>query len=68
MVTNNGNAPAKFSWKHSGKIFVPNPERDEVPAGECRKVEVTFFPPGPKIDDDILTLKIEDGADEELRC
>jgi hypothetical protein len=50
------------------KIYVPSPLSDVVPPGESRKVTVLFNPPGPRVDEETLTMKIEDGADEELRC
>jgi len=68
FLTNNGNATAKFKWTNTSKIFIPNPVEGSVVPGGNAKIDVSFFPPGPKIDEDILTLKIEDGADEELRC
>ena len=67
-VTNQGNAPAKFSWENISKIYVPSPLSDIVPPGESRKVTVVFNPPGPRVDEETLTMKIEDGAEEELRC
>jgi len=67
-VTNQGNAPAKFYWENLSKIYVPSPLSDIVPPGESRRVTVLFNPPGPRVDEETLTLKIEDGADEELRC
>ncbi len=67
-MTNNGNADAKFRWQNTSKIFVPEPLSGVVEPGKHFEVKVTFFPPGPKIDEETLVLKIEDGADEELRC
>lgn len=67
-VTNQGNAPARYSWENTSKIYVPSPLSDVVPPGESRKVTVLFHPPGPRVDEETLTMKIEDGADEELRC
>jgi len=68
QVTNYGNAPARFSWNFPSKIYVPSPLEDEVPAGGSREVEILFNPPGPRVDEELLLMKIEDGADEELRC
>lgn len=68
MLTNYGNAPAKFTWVHNTSVFVPKPLSDEVPAGSSLKVDIVFNPNGPKVDDDILTLKIQDGETEELKC
>jgi len=67
-VMNQGNAPAKFHWENLSKIYVPSPLSDVVPPGESRRVTVKFTPPGARVDEETLTMKIEDGADEELRC
>jgi len=69
-VTNYGNAPAKFSWHYPSKVFIPYPVTDTVDAGSSKTVQITFNPPGPKCDDELLLLKIQDGDknDEELRC
>jgi hypothetical protein len=40
----------------------------EVPAGSSKTVKVTFTPPGPKPDDETLTLKITDGNSFDLKC
>lgn len=63
-----GNAAAKFHWENISKIYVPSPLSDVVPPGESRKVTVKFTPPGSRVDEETLTMKILDGADEELRC
>ena len=68
QVTNYGNAPARFTWHHPSKIYIPNPLSDEVPAGGSKEVEIVFNPPGPRVEEELLLMKIEDGADEELRC
>ena len=47
---------------------MPFPLSDIVPPGESRKVTVLFNPPGPRVDEETLTMKIEDGAEEDLRC
>lgn len=67
-VTNYGNASAFFTWQHPSNVFIPSPLSDEVPPGKSKQVQITFNPPGPKVDDEILLLKIKDGATEELRC
>jgi hypothetical protein len=68
LVTNSGNAPARFNWLHPSSVFVPRPLTDVVPPGEHVKVEVVFNPAGPRIDDEILMMQVVDGQDEELRC
>lgn len=47
---------------------MPSPVSDEVPAGSSLKVDVIFYPNGPKADDEVLFLKIQDGETEELKC
>lgn len=68
MLTNYGNAPAKFTWEYQSQVFVPKPISDEVPAGSSLKIDVVFNPNGPKTDDEVLILKIQDGENEELKC
>jgi hypothetical protein len=67
-LTNYGNAPAKFTWTHPSSTFIPRPLSDEVPAGSSLKIDVIFNPNGPKVDEEVLKLKIQDGEEEELRC
>ena len=57
-VTNQGNAPARFSWENVSKIYVPSPVSDVVPPGESRTVSVLFNPPGPRVEEEMLTMKI----------
>ena len=47
---------------------MPSPIEDEVPAGSSKNIKVIFTPPGPKPDDETLTLKIEDGISFDLKC
>ena len=47
---------------------MPKPVSDEVPAGSSLKVDVVFNPNGPKTDEEVLFLKIQDGESEELKC
>jgi len=68
MLTNYGNAPAKFTWQYPSQVFIPNPISAEVPAGSSLKVDVVFNPNGPKSDEEVLFLKIQDGESEELKC
>lgn len=69
VITNNGNATAKYKWVHGNSgIFVPSPLEDEVPAGSSKIAKITFTPPGPKPDDEMLTLKIEDGTAVDIKC
>jgi hypothetical protein len=68
MLTNYGNAPAKFTWQYPSQVFVPRPMSHEVAAGSSLKIDVTFNPTGPKADDEIIFLKIQDGDTEELKC
>lgn len=69
VVTNNGNATAKFTWRYNENgHFIPSPVEDRVEAGSSKIVKVTFTPPGPKPEDEILTMKIEDGNSYDLKC
>lgn len=69
VITNTGNATAKFRWISSGSgVFVPTPAIDEVAAGSSKIAKITFTPPGPKTDDEMLTLKIEDGSPVDIKC
>jgi hypothetical protein len=68
MLTNYGNAPAKFTWQHPSQTFIPKPMTDDVPAGSSLKIDVVFNPNGPKSDEETLFLKIQDGETEELKC
>jgi hypothetical protein len=69
IVTNHGNAQARFKWQVSGTgIFVPSPMEDIVEAGGSKTVKVTFTPPGPKPDDEALIMKIDDGVNLNVKC
>jgi 5-deoxy-D-glucuronate isomerase len=68
MLTNYGNATAYFNWQYQGTVFVPSPQSGEVAAGSSLKVDVTFTPTGPKSDDELMFLKIQDGEAEEMKC
>lgn len=69
VITNTGNATAKFKWVTSGSgVFVPTPAIDEVPPGSSKIAKITFTPPGPKPDDEMLTLRIEDGLPVDIKC
>jgi hypothetical protein len=61
LVTNSGNAPARFNWLHPSSVFVPRTLTEVVPPGEHVKVEVVFNPAGPRIDDEILMMQVVDG-------
>ena len=69
VVTNNGNDRARFKWQTSGSgVFVPNPVEDAVEAGQSKMVRVTFTPNGPKTEEEVLVMKIEDGINMNVRC
>lgn len=69
VITNTGNATAKFRWVTSGSgVFVPTPAIDEVPPGSSKIAKVTFTPPGPKSDDEMITLRIDDGHPVDIKC
>lgn len=69
VITNTGNATAKFKWNFgTSGVFVPSPVEDEVPPGSSKIAKITFTPPGPKADDEMLTLKIDDGNPIDIKC
>lgn len=69
MITNTGNATAKFKWITSGSgIFMPSPLIDEVAPGASKIAKITFAPPGPKSEEEMLTLKIDDGLPVDIKC
>lgn len=69
-ITNNGNADAKIQWSynaHSG-LFIPSPAEDKIPARSTKTAKITFTPNGPKPDDELITLKIVDGTNVDIKC
>ena len=68
MVTNNGNDKAIFSWMPGSNIFVPNPMNGTIQPGKSMNIKVVFTPSGPKNEDELLTMKIEDGVTLNIRC
>ena len=69
VITNTGNALARFKWNFgSSGVFVPSPAEDSVEPGASKVAKITFTPPGPKPDDELITLKIEDGNPVDVKC
>jgi hypothetical protein len=69
MVTNNGNDKATFRWQPSSlNIFTPNPMSGTIAPGKSMNIKVTFTPPGPKTEEELLTMKIDDGVALNLKC
>lgn len=69
MVTNNGNAKATYHWQTSASgIYVPSPMSDTIAPGKTAKVNITFTPPGPRPEEEFLTMKIEDGVTLNVKC
>jgi len=69
VITNHGNAAAKFKWLFKeGGVFTPTPIEEEVPAGGSRTAKITFVPQGPKTDDELLTMQVEDGNNITMKC
>jgi hypothetical protein len=69
VITNTGNAVAKYKWVSSGSgIFVPNPMIDEVAPGSSKIAKITFTPPGAKSEEEMITLKIDDGQPVDIKC
>ena len=68
-ISNFGNASARYQWVVPPSMtFMPDPMRDEVAAGQHKQVKVTFRPSGLKGEEEMLTLKIEDGHNVDVRC
>ena len=69
VITNTGNATAKYKWVTSGaNVFVPHPLQDEVAPGSSKVCKVTFTPPGAKSEEEMITLKIDDGQPVDIKC
>lgn len=69
VITNTGNAVAKYKWVSSGSgIFVPSPMVDEVAPGSSKIAKITFTPPGSKSEEEMITLKIDDGQPVDIKC
>jgi len=69
VVTNNGNDKASFQWQTSGSsVFVPNPMFGTIQPGRFQSIRFTFSPPGPKPEDEMITMKIEDGVTLTVKC
>lgn len=69
VLSNLGNAPARFSWQGAGAAFSVGPTSGVIrPGGTC-PCEVVFAPPsGGQPVEGVLTLKTEDGDDQLLSC
>merc|ERR1719399_485822 len=70
VVANNGNGPARFQWISSvPSHFGLSTTEGVVRPGQSMTLEVTFKPPnsGERVEG-YLTLKIEDGRDQTVRC
>lgn len=69
MLTNYGNDKATFHWQPSGSnVFIPHPLEGTIQAGKSMLVKFTFTPPGPKPEDEIIPLKIDDGVTLNVKC
>jgi beta-galactosidase beta subunit len=69
VITNNGNDKAIFNWQISdSNVYVPFPMNDIVEPGKSTTCKVTFTPPGPKPEEELLTMKIENGVTLNVRC
>lgn len=69
MLSNPGNAPARFSWHGATSSFSVSPSGGVIRAGGSAPAEVTFVPPaGGTAVEGLLTLRTEDGEEQVLRC
>ena len=68
VISNYGNAGAKYRWQTGTGPFIPDPLEDEVAAGSSKEVMVTFKSTGQKHEEETLVLQIEDGNSVEVKC
>mmetsp|Transcript_76352 Transcript_76352/g.221693 ORF Transcript_76352/g.221693 Transcript_76352/m.221693 type:complete len:2886 (+) Transcript_76352:129-8786(+) len=69
VLSNPGNAPARFSWIGANASFSVNPQKHIIRPGESLTTEVVFTPPASgQLVEGFLTLKTDDGEDQMLRC
>jgi hypothetical protein len=69
VLTNPGNAPARFNWQGASSSFSVSPSEGIIRSGQTCNCEVTFTPPNSgSLMEGFLTLKTEDGYDQGLRC
>jgi hypothetical protein len=69
VLSNQGNAPARFSWQGAGAAFSVGPTGGVIRPGATCLCEVVFAPPSSgQTAEGILTLKTEDGDDQLLSC
>lgn len=70
VVTNNGNAAARFALQlpDPNFPFKPSPNEATVNAGASKQIEVQYSPSGDKRDQGELTMKIEDGLAIPIAC
>jgi len=69
ILKNPGNAPARFMWQGANQNFMISPTEGIVNAGQSIVCDVRFTPPTSGVLlEGFLSLKIEDGYDQGLRC
>ena len=70
IVTNNGNAAARFALQlpDPNFPFKPIPTDATINAGASKQIEVHYQPSGDKRDEGDLTMKIEDGVSIPIKC
>jgi len=71
-IKNKGNAPGKFRWLlNENKVFSVEPKDGEIPAFGKLEAKFIYRPSGNaggKNEDEKLTMKVEDGFDQILKC
>lgn len=70
VVTNNGNASARFALQLPDPHFPfkPSPTEAMINAGGSKQIEVHYQPSGDKRDEGDMIMKIEDGVSIPIKC
>lgn len=68
VLSNSGNAPARFSWQGANASFSIEPKSGVIRAASSMAAEVVFTPPpSGAVMEGLMVLKTEDGEDQTLR-
>ena len=71
-IKNKGNASGRFRWLlHENKVFSVEPKEGEIQAGGKLEAKIIFKPSGNaagKNEEEKLTMKVEDGFDQIIKC
>mmetsp|Transcript_43631 Transcript_43631/g.42144 ORF Transcript_43631/g.42144 Transcript_43631/m.42144 type:complete len:123 (+) Transcript_43631:601-969(+) len=69
-IVNNGNAAATFRWiyNQTNGLYIPYPPQDEIPPKSAKTAKITFTPNSNKPELETLTMKIDDGVNQDIVC